>query len=221
VKPIVCYVTGREALGGEASTEKLLARIRVAITAGVDWVQIRERDLTARSLLEFTKAAVAEAGSKTRVIVNDRLDVALAAGAAGVHLRGDSVPASVAVRWLSETGAPANFLVGVSCHSREDATKAEAAGANYIFFGPVFDTPAKRKFGAPQGIAKLADVCRSVQIPVIAIGGIDKSNAAECLHAGAAGIAAIRMLQDKTEAALRAFVEQLHVENKTNEQIRR
>ena len=125
--------------------------------------------------------------------------MALAAGAAGVHLRGDSVPASVAVRWLSETGAPAGFLVGVSCHSREDAIKAEAAGANYVFFGPVFDTPAKRKFGAPQGIARLADVCRSVQIPVIAIGGIDESNAVECLRAGSAGIAAIRMFQEEAE----------------------
>jgi len=210
VKPIVCYVTGREALGSEASSEKLLACIRVAVAAGVDWVQIRERDLTARALLEFTKAAIAEAGSKTRLIVNDRLDVALAAGAAGLHLRGDSIPASVAVRWLNESGAPADFLVGVSCHSREDAIKAEAAGANYVFFGPVFDTPAKRKFGAPQGIAKLADVCRSVRIPVIAIGGIDESNAAECLLAGAAGIAAIRMFQEKAEAPLKTLIDRLH-----------
>jgi len=210
VKPTVCYVTGREALGSEASPEKLLVRIRVAVAAGVDWVQIRERDLTARALLEFTKAAIAEAGSKTRIIVNDRLDVALAAGAAGVHLRGDSIPASVAVRWLTETGAPAGFLVGVSCHSREDAIKAEAAGANYVFFGPVFDTPAKRKFGAPQGIARLADVCRSVQIPVIAIGGIDESNAAECLRAGSAGIAAIRMFQEEAEGPLKLLIDQLH-----------
>jgi len=210
VPPIVCYVTGREALGSEASTEKLLARIRMAVAAGADWVQIRERELTARALLEFTRAAIAEAGSKARVIVNDRLDVALAAGAAGVHLRGDSVPASVAVRWLSETGAHADFLVGVSCHSREDAIKAEAAGANYVFFGPVFDTPAKKKFGAPQGTARLSDVCGSVRIPVIAIGGIDESNAAECLRAGAAGIAAIRMFQEAEEARLKAFVDRLH-----------
>lgn len=210
MKPTVCYVTGREGLGSEASTESLLGRIRIAVAAGVDWVQIRERDLTARALLEFTKAAIAEAGRKTRVIVNDRLDVALAAEAAGVHLRGDSVPASVAVRWLSETGAPASFLVGVSCHSREDAIKAEAAGANYIFFGPIFDTPAKRRFGAPQGTAKLADVCRSVRIPVIAIGGIDESNATDCLRAGAAGIAAIRMFQERAESALNALIDQLH-----------
>jgi len=209
VKPIVCYVTGRESLR-EASTDSLLAKIRGAIAAGVDWVQIRERDMTARALLEFTKAAVAEASGKTRVIVNDRLDVALAAGAAGVHLRGDSVPASVVVRWLTETGAPPEFLVGVSCHSREDTVKAEAAGANYVFFGPVFDTPAKRKFGEPQGLARLGDVCRSVAIPVIAIGGIDESNAAGCLRAGAAGIAAIRMFQERTEAELRAVIAKLH-----------
>jgi len=98
----------------------------------------------------------------------------------------------------------------VSCHSREDAIKAEAAGANYVFFGPVFDTPAKRKFGVPQGIAKLADVCRSVRIPVIAIGGIDESNAAECLRAGAAGIAAIRTFQEKAEAPLKTLIDRLH-----------
>jgi len=210
VKPIVCYVTGRDALGAEVSTDKMLAKVRTAVAAGADWVQIRERDMTARALLEFTKAAVADAAGKTRVIVNDRLDVALASGAGGVHLRGDSVPASTVVRWLAETGAPAGFLVGVSCHSREDAVKAEAAGASYVFFGPVFDTPAKRKFGAPQGLAKLADVCRRVAIPVIAIGGIDESNAVECLQAGAAGIAAIRMFQERAEAELGAAIGRLH-----------
>ena len=210
MKPIVCYVTGREALGGEASTERLLARIHLAVAAGVDWVQIRERDMTARALLEFTREAIAVAGGKARVIVNDRLDVALAAGAAGVHLRGDSVPASVVVRWLAETAAAPDLLVGMSCHSREDAVKAEASGANYVFFGPIFETPAKRKFGPPQGIAKLADVCGTVRIPVIAIGGIDESNATDCLRAGAAGIAAIRMFQDKAETPLKAVVERLH-----------
>jgi len=210
VKPIACYVTGREALGGTGGTEELLARIRAAVDAGADWVQIRERELSARDLLALAKSAVAAAGGKARVLVNDRLDVALAAGAAGVHLRGDSVPAGEAIRWLRAGHAPPDFLVGASCHSLDDARQAEAAGAGYIFFGPVFETPAKKKFGPPQGLARLAEVCRAVRIPAIAIGGIDSTNAAQCLRAGAWGIAAIRLFQELDGPALAAAVAQVH-----------
>jgi thiamine-phosphate pyrophosphorylase len=211
VKPIVCYVTGRKSLGEADSTEILLARIRAAAQAGVDWVQIREREMAARALLDLAKAAVAACAGKSRLVVNDRLDVALAAGAAGVHLRGESMPASEVIPWLRAGNAPADFLVGVSCHSLVDARQAEKAGANYIFFGPVFETPAKKQFGAPQGVEKLAEVCRSVRIPVIAIGGMSGDRSFECLRAGAAGIAAIRMFQETREpAALRAAVGQIH-----------
>jgi len=180
-------------------------RIERAIAAGVDWIQIREKDLAARELLDFTRRAVAvtrqEANARTRVIVNDRLDVAIAAGAAGVHLGGDSIPVAEAVQWCRAGNAPPDFIVGVSCHEVQEAIAAERAGGNYIFFGPVYETPAKIKFGAPQGVDKLVEVCRSVRIPVLAIGGIDEENAGPCLRAGAAGIAAIRLFQQSQDAA--------------------
>jgi len=145
------------------------------------------------------------------VIVNDRLDVALAAGAAGVHLGGGSMPAGEVVRWCRGGNAPAEFLVGVSCHSFEETREAEAAGANYAYFGPVFETPSKTPFGPPQGIARLAEVCRSVRLPVIAIGGVNEENGAECLRAGATGVAAIRLFQEARDAAeLAAQVARLH-----------
>lgn len=175
----------------------------------MDWVQIREKDLQARELLELARQAVA--GTTARVLINDRLDVALAAGAAGVHLGHESATARVVVRWSRAGNAPAEFLVGVSCHNLEEAREAESAGANYIFFGPVFDTPSKRSFGPPQGITRLNKVCRVVRIPVIAIGGVNEENATECAHAGASGIAAIRLFQEAADAAaLRDTVARLH-----------
>jgi thiamine-phosphate pyrophosphorylase len=211
VKPIVCYVTDRKALGAADSAENLLARIRAATTAGVDWVQIRERDMPARELLALTKAAISARGGEARIVVNDRLDVALAAGAAAVHLGGTAVPTPEAVRWLRAGNAPAEFLIGVSCHSVEQAREAEDTGASYVFFGPVFDTPAKRSYGPPQGIARLATVCSAIRIPVIAIGGVNEENGTECVSAGAAGIAAIRMFQEsRNPETLKRAVARLH-----------
>lgn len=177
-------------------------RIRTAIAAGADWVQIREKDLPGRELLELARAAVSVATTgKALVFVNDRLDVALAAGAAGVHLGGESMSAREVIRWCRSGNAPAGFQVGVSCHKLEEARETERAGAAYAFFGPIFDTPSKREFGPPQGIAKLAEVCSAVRIPVIAIGGVGADNGAECIRAGAGGIAAIRMFQEARDAA--------------------
>jgi thiamine-phosphate pyrophosphorylase len=211
VKPIVCYVTDRKALGAADSAENLLARIRAATTAGVDWVQIRERNMPARELLALTKAAIVARGSEAPIVVNDRLDVALAAGAAGVHLGGASLSAREVVRWLRAENAPAVFLIGVSCHSIEEVREAEDAGASYVFFGPVFDTPAKRLYGPPQGIVRLAEVCSAVRIPVIAIGGVNEENGTECASAGAAGIAAIRMFQEsRNPETLKRAVARLH-----------
>jgi len=207
---IVCYVTDRKSLGeGEGGGEGVLGKIRAAVAAGVDWVQIREKDLSGRELLELAQKAVA-ARSAARVLVNDRLDVALAAGAAGVHLGRESLGARDVVLWCRGGKAPAEFLVGVSCHSLEEARAAESAGAGYIFFGPVFDTPSKRAMGAPQGAARLREICRSVAIPVLAIGGVSEENAAECIRAGAAGIAAIRRFQEERDgAALKDAIERL------------
>ena len=198
---ILCYVTDRKLLGPAAGTEQLLPQITCAGAAGVDWIQIREKDLPARELLELVRGAVAAVPAPASILINDRLDVALASGAAGVHLGSNSIPVAEAVRWCRAGNAPADFRVGVSCHSLREANDAERAGASYIFFGPVFETPSKAQFGPPQGIARLAEVCRGVKIPVLAIGGIKEENAAACLKAGAAGIAAIRMFQDAPDAA--------------------
>ncbi|MFZ3217232.1 MAG: thiamine phosphate synthase [Candidatus Acidiferrales bacterium] len=224
-------MTDRKALeAGEGGTG-VLGKIRAALEAGVDWVQLREKDLAGKELLALAREAVAaaaavadsaaasvsrvrEASSErgiARLIVNDRLDVALAAGAAGVHLGRQSLGAREVMNWCRSGHAPAEFLVGVSCHCLQEAREAESAGASYIFFGPVFDTPAKRSMGEPQGVARLAEVCRGVHIPVLAIGGVSEENAGECARAGAAGIAAIRMFQGAREAgALKDLAGRLH-----------
>jgi len=213
---ILCYVTDRHLLGESGSADKQVEELsrRIAwAAAGVDWIQIREKDLSAGELVEVAREAVAttkrtERGG--RVIINDRLDVALAAGATGVHLGGESVPAEKVVEWLRSGNAPKDFLVGVSCHEMSEAVAAEKAGASYISLGPVYETPSKKDFGPPQGIKKLAEVCKAVRIPVLAIGGVTEENAGECVRAGAAGIAAIRMFQQARDAeALAATVANL------------
>jgi thiamine-phosphate pyrophosphorylase len=203
-------VTDRKSLGVGEGGEGVLGKIRAAAAAGVDWVQIREKDLSGRELLALTREAIAGGGA-ARLIVNDRLDVALAAGAAGVHLGRESLSARDVVRWCRAGNAPAEFLVGVSCHSLEETREAESAGASYIFFGPVFYTPSKRGMGEPQGMARLAEICRSVAISVVAIGGVSEQNAGECIRAGAAGIAAIRMFQETRDgAAMKEILGRLH-----------
>jgi thiamine-phosphate pyrophosphorylase len=200
-KFIVCYVTDRRSLepGTARNPESDLARrIEDAVKAGVDWVQIREKDLPARNLVDLTRAAIEAseraAGGRARILVNDRFDVAWAAAAAGVH-RGET---SLPIRALAEARRALgreSFLVGASCHSRSGVVSAAAEGADYVFFGPVFRTPSKAGFGPPQGLAKLAEACQAVSIPVMAIGGITVENAGSCREAGAAGIAAIRLFQ--------------------------
>jgi thiamine-phosphate pyrophosphorylase len=188
----------------------------MAVQAGVDWVQIREKDMPARELADLVRgvrdairaedALASAAGTHVvpRVVVNDRLDVALAAGAAGVHLGRESVNVRDLVKWCRSGNAALEFMIGVSCHSIEEAREAESAGANHILFGPVFETPSKRAFGEPQGLARLAEVCGAVPIPVIAIGGVDEVNAQDCVRAGAGGIAAIRMFQEASDARVLA-----------------
>jgi thiamine-phosphate pyrophosphorylase len=215
-QPILCYVTDRKTLSstvrGDAATA-LLDCIAQAARAGVDWIQLREKDLEGRALLELAGKAVAAgdeaatsraAGQPARILVNDRLDVAWAARAAGVHLGENSIPVGDVARWRNPAGRP-DFQVGVSCHSIEAAERAAADGADYLFFGPVFATPSKQAFGPPQGLQKLERVCRAVSIPVLAIGGITPQNAHACLHAGAAGVAAIRLFQQAPELVAAAI----------------
>jgi len=218
----LCYVTDRGSLpgpSGQGLTAALLARIEAAAAAGVNWIQVREKDLSGKDSASLTKQALqrvsrhsTSAPVPTRILVNGRLDVALSERAGGVHLGEDSLPVFEARRFLRELQSPpADFLVGVSCHSVEAAKAAAAAGADYIFFGPVFATPSKAAFGAPQGLNRLAEVCRSLGIPVLAIGGITLANAASCFCAGASGIAAIRLFQEATDltAIVRAIRQQL------------
>jgi thiamine-phosphate pyrophosphorylase len=180
-----------------------LLRIETAAAAGVDWIQIREKDLSGRNCGLLTREALQRAAKSTasnaaptRILVNDRLDVALSEGAGGVHLGENSLPLPEAKRLVKAPALSQHFLIGVSCHSLEAARSAASGGADYLFFGPIFATPSKAAFGAPQGLERLAEVCRAVSIPVLAIGGITLANASACLAAGASGIAAIRLFQD-------------------------
>jgi thiamine-phosphate pyrophosphorylase len=161
----------------------------------VDWIQLREKQLSGRELSDLVQEAVRVAPAACRVLVNDRLDVACAVGAAGVHLTEQSISVADAKQFARKRGLPASFLVGASTHSLDSARAAANSGADYITFGPVFATPSKAGYGAPQGIERLAAVCRSLAIPVLAIGGITPENAGACRAAGAAGIAAIRLFQ--------------------------
>ena len=200
-KPLLCYVTDRRGLADapELAGKLQLEKIERAANAGVDWIQIREKDLSGWALAEFAERAIALAGSRSAVLVNDRMDVACAVDASGVHLGEHSLPAGEAKRFVRERCARGNFLVGVSAHSLEGAIQAEMAGADYVIFGPVYATPSKAGFGKPQGTQRLREVCHRVKIPVLAIGGITLENTKDCLAAGAAGIAAIRLFQNATK----------------------
>ena len=180
----------------ELAKELQLQKIEKATQAGADWIQIREKDLSGRELAELAEKAIFRAGGGSAVLVNDRLDVACATGAAGVHLSEHSLAPYDAKKLVSQCGAREEFIVGVSTHSLEGAVEAERAGADYVIFGPVYATPSKASFGQPQGVARLEEVCNRLTIPVLAIGGITLQHARDCLAAGAAGIAAIRLFQD-------------------------
>jgi len=207
--PLLCYVTDRRTLPVAAPSEilpSLSHKIQQIALAGVDFVQIREKDLSAREValatreaLRITASGVRDQGGP-RILVNDRLDVALAEGASGVHLAENSVSVQEAKRLVLQHACVHSgrkeFLIGVSCHSLEAAQNAADSGADYIFFGPIFATPSKATYGAPQGLERLAEVCGNVPIPVFAIGGISVDNAHSCIQAGAAGLAAIRLFQD-------------------------
>lgn len=184
------YITDRHQLDAESVSH----RIRLAIRAGVDWVQIREKDLATRPLLDLVKGAVAEgheSASGARVVVNDRLDVALAARTQGVHLGTHSLPVDI-VRRIT----PGGFVVGASCHSLGEALAAQSGGADYIVLGPIFPTPSKLQYGSPLGLATLREVTGRLGIPVFALGGISVDLVADCIDHGAAGIAGIRIFQD-------------------------
>ena len=158
------------------------------MTAGVDMVQIRERDLPARDLLFVTESIAESAHSAgARVLVNDRADIAASAGA-GVHLTTRSLTVEVV-----RAGFGPDALVGVSTHAFDEVRAAEQGGADFVVFGPVFETSSKKEYGEPVGVETLHEVASRLSIPVLALGGINLSNFWEALDAGAAGVAGISM----------------------------
>jgi thiamine-phosphate pyrophosphorylase len=172
----------------EAAGRDLEEIMAAAAQGGAGAIQLREKDLSARDLYALgvrLQAALSPYG--VPLLINDRLDVALALNAAGVHLAGHSLPTAVARRVLG-----AGKLLGVSTHSVEEARCAAEDGADFIVFGPVFTTPSKVAYGPPQGLQHLSTVVRAVRIPVLAIGGIDHTNLPQVVQAGAYGVAMIR-----------------------------
>ena len=165
----------------------ILAGIERALALGADAIQIREKDLPARELVSVVRSVVAVGA---RVLVNSRVDVALACGAHGVHLPGGSIAPS---EWRRIV--PPEFLIGVSTHSVNEVRRAEAEGADFAVFSPVFEPLSKASYGPPQGLARLAEAARAVRIPVLALGGVTEANAPDCLAAGAAGVAGISLFR--------------------------
>jgi thiamine-phosphate pyrophosphorylase len=156
-------------------------------------VQLREKSLAARTLYELASAAASLArGSETRVLVNDRADIARASGCDGVHLAADSRDALDVRRAFGP-----DFLIGVSTHTLSEARAARDGGADFAVFGPVFDTPSKRAYGLPVGLEALSETARDLSpFPLVALGGVASENAADVLRAGAAGVAGIRFFAD-------------------------
>jgi thiamine-phosphate pyrophosphorylase len=167
--------------------------VEAAVTSGVDFLQLREKNLDTRVLYDLTADAVKIVrGSRTRLLVNDRADVADAAGACGVHLTTRSLEASVVRRTFGD-----EFLIGVSTHSLEEARAARDGRADFAVFGPVFETAGKRVYGNPVGLEKLAQVAAQLApFPLLALGGVTLANTGHCIRAGASGIAAISVLNN-------------------------
>jgi thiamine-phosphate pyrophosphorylase len=197
---LLCYITDRKQFTGDDEKQKgfLLAKIGECATAGVDFIQLREKDLSTRDLEALARMAVAAfpAGSPTKLLINSRTDVALAIGAHGVHLPANDIPASEA-RVIWDRAGRTKAVIGVSVHSRDKVALAEAHGADFALFGPVFEKEGRQN---PQGIAHLRQVCHRPHqphssMPVLALGGVTTENAALCVDAGAAGIAGIRLFQ--------------------------
>jgi thiamine-phosphate pyrophosphorylase len=165
----------------------LFTAVEEALKGGVKAVQLREKDLGIRELLQmaYTLRTLTER-YRARLFINDRVDVAMAVGADGVHLGGDSMPAFAARKAAGEA-----LLIGVSTHSCAEALHAQEEGADFVTFGPVFETPSKMKYGRPLGLDALREASGKITIPVFGIGGIKKETASDVLNAGASGIALI------------------------------
>ncbi len=172
---------------------RILKLIALAVESSISLIQLREKNLSARTLFQLTaQAAEITRGTATRLLVNNRADIARAARADGVHL----TTLSLSPDAIRRTFGP-DFLIGASTHRLSEARAARDAGADFIVFGPIFETPSKQAYGPPLGLEKLAEAARAVKpFPLLALGGITRDNAPEVLRAGASGIAGIRLFAD-------------------------
>lgn len=193
--PIIYLITSGQATNQTLTVdcERILVLIETAVAARLSLIQLREKNLSASALYELTRrAAVLTAQSSTRLLVNDRADIAMAAGADGVHLTSHSLDTGVVRATFGE-----EFLIGVSTHSIDEARRARDGGADFAVYGPVFETPAKSAFGSPLGVENLREATLALNpFCLIALGGITPENAALAFEAGAKGVAAIRAFSD-------------------------
>ena len=202
MKPVICMITDRHRLG-PAAEDALVRRVAAAARAGVHLVQVRERDLDGGPLARLVERCVgAVRGTRTRIVVNDRLDVALAAGAHGVHLRADSFLESRA-----RPIVPSGFLIGRSVHS---VAEAAGADADYLMFGTVFPSASKPGRIAT-GVGALADVVAATTAPVLAVGGVACDTAPAIAQAGAAGVAGIDLFASGADDGLQVLVSTLNM----------
>ena len=197
VKPLIYFISDGSIDDQNYSIRSahLLQLLSEAVSANIPFAQFREKQLSARRLLDLARRAVyITRGSRTKLLINDRLDMALAAGADGVHLTSRSVPSDVVRQHRFR-----DLVIGVSTHSVDDVRQAANSGADLIVFGPVFDTPRK---GVARGLEALSEAVRNAcDVPVLALGGINDGNYHDVLASGAAGFAAIRFLNDPQDLA--------------------
>jgi len=198
----LCLVTDRSLVTGT-----LPEAVEACLGAGLKAVQLREKDMPAPDLLSMARRlreSTRRHGAK--LFVNDRADVALAVGADGVQRTGTSLPVP-ALRSIS----PPGFLIGASVHSVAEARAAEPEGADFLLFGPVYDTPSKRQYGPPQGVAALERVASAVHLPVFAVGGVTPTRVAEVTRAGASGVAVIGAIlgAERPADAVKGFLDAL------------
>ena len=196
--PIIYLITNGQATNQTLALdcERILALIETAVSARLSLIQLREKNLSARALYELTRRASAlTAKSSTRLLVNDRADIARACGADGVHLTSRSLDTGVVRATFGD-----EFLIGVSTHSIKEARAARDGGADFAVYGPVFQSPAKSALGVPLGVDNLREAVLALNpFCLIALGGITPANAVSALSAGASGIAAIRAFSDQKQ----------------------
>ena len=201
--PLFYYITDSRQLTGRS----FYACIRRALNWGVDFIQIREKHKSDRALFELTQRLVKlSEGTKCRILVNGRADIAVAARAHGVHLASNALPVPDIRSWL-----PEKFLIGVSVHSKKEARRACEDGADYILLGHLFPTPSKSSHGQPLGLDYLQQICSDFPVPVFGLGGINAGRIASVLDTGAVGVAAIGLFQNSFDFNdLKKFIPYAH-----------